>query len=92
MYRRVMFGPVEHAENRKLIDLGLREKVVMLAILVPIFWIGVYPETFLSRIRPSVIELVDQVEKARREQAPPEQALAEPGVPNAGPGVAEAAP
>jgi len=53
----------------------------------------VYPETFLSRIRPSVIELVDQVEKARRAQAPLEQAfLAEPGVPNAGRGVGEAAP
>ena len=92
MYRRVMFGPVEHAENRKLIDLGLREKLVMVAILIPIVWIGVYPETFLSRIRPSVIELVDQVEKARRVQALPEQALAEPGVPNAGRDVGEAAP
>jgi NADH-quinone oxidoreductase subunit M len=91
MYRRVVFGPVEHAENRKLIDLGLREKFVMVAILVPIFWIGVYPETFLSRIRPSVIELVDRVEKARRPQAPPEQALSEPSAPNAAGGVREAA-
>ena len=32
MFRRVMFGPVENPENRKLIDLGLREKAVMLAI------------------------------------------------------------
>jgi len=87
-----MFGPVEHAENRRLIDLGLREKLVMVAILVPIVWIGVYPETFLSRIRPSVIELVDQVEKARRAQAPPEQALAEPGAPNPAGDVEEAAP
>ncbi|MDH3213126.1 MAG: NADH-quinone oxidoreductase subunit M [Myxococcales bacterium] len=80
MYRRVMFGPVEHAENRKLIDLGLREKLVMAAVLVPIFWIGVYPETFLSRIRPSVIELVDQVVKARGAEAAPEAARAEPGL------------
>ncbi len=65
MFRRVMFGPVGHAENQKLIDLGLREKFVIVAILVPIFWIGIYPETFLSRIRPSVIDLVDHVERAR---------------------------
>jgi NADH-quinone oxidoreductase subunit M len=80
MYRRVMFGPVEHAENRKLIDLGLREKLVMAAILVPIVWIGVYPETFLSRIRPSVIELVDQVDRARRAESAPEAARAEPAL------------
>ncbi len=65
MFRRVMFGPVEHAENQKLIDLGLREKFVIVAIMVPIFWIGIYPETFLSRIRPSVIDLVGHVERAR---------------------------
>ncbi len=65
MFRRVMFGPVDHAENQKLIDLGLREKFVIVAIMVPIFWIGIYPETFLGRIRPSVIDLVGHVERAR---------------------------
>jgi NADH-quinone oxidoreductase subunit M len=62
MYRRVMFGPVEHAENRSLIDLSLREKGVMFAMLIPIFWIGIYPEPFLRRIEPSVIELLRQVD------------------------------
>ncbi|MEE9607962.1 MAG: NADH-quinone oxidoreductase subunit M [Myxococcota bacterium] len=65
MYRRVMFGPVEISENRSLVDLGVREKVVMLAMLIPIFWIGVHPETFLRRIEPSVIELLRQVEERR---------------------------
>jgi NADH-quinone oxidoreductase subunit M len=61
MFRRVMFGPVENAENRGLIDLDLREKVVLVAIVIPIFWIGIHPETFLRRIEPSVIELIEQV-------------------------------
>lgn len=63
MYRRVMFGPVENPENRGLIDLGLREKAVMAAILVPIFWIGVYPETFLKRLHPPVLELLRVMEQ-----------------------------
>jgi NADH-quinone oxidoreductase subunit M len=62
MFRRVMFGPIENSENRGLIDLGLREKVVMLALVIPIIWIGVYPNPLLRRIEPSVIELIRQLE------------------------------
>jgi NADH-quinone oxidoreductase subunit M len=63
MYRRVMFGPVESAENERLVDLGLREKLVMVAVVIPIVWIGVHPETFLRRIEPSVVELLRRVEE-----------------------------
>ncbi|HXV36255.1 MAG TPA: NADH-quinone oxidoreductase subunit M, partial [Myxococcota bacterium] len=63
MYRRVMFGPVEKAENRGLIDLDLREKAVMAALLLPIAWIGVYPDPLLRRIEPSVIELMRELEQ-----------------------------
>jgi NADH-quinone oxidoreductase subunit M len=63
MFRRVMFGPLESPENRGLIDLGFREKFVMVAIAIPIFWIGIYPETFLRRIEPSVMELLQRVEQ-----------------------------
>jgi NADH-quinone oxidoreductase subunit M len=64
MFRRVMFGPVTIAENQSLLDLDLREKAVLVAVVIPIFWIGVYPETFLRRIEPSVIELIEQVKPA----------------------------
>jgi NADH-quinone oxidoreductase subunit M len=65
MFRRVMFGPVNNPENRGLIDLGLREKIVMMAMLIPIIWIGVYPNPLLRRIEPSVIELIRQLEERR---------------------------
>jgi NADH-quinone oxidoreductase subunit M len=63
MVQRTMFGPVENPENRGLIDLGLREKGLLLALLVPIFWVGVYPETFLRRVHPSVLEILRVMEQ-----------------------------
>jgi NADH-quinone oxidoreductase subunit M len=91
MFRRVFFGPVEHAENRGLIDLGLREKVVMVAIIIPIFWIGVYPDPFLRRIEPSVIDLLQQVKERSiaLAEVQPEAAL---DVPIAPPNGAEVQP
>jgi NADH-quinone oxidoreductase subunit M len=81
MMRRVFFGPCDDPENRALLDLGLREKAVLLAILVPIVWIGVYPNPFLARLDASVSDLLHQMEQ--RKQAalawtPPEQ-LAQAG-------------
>ena len=63
MVRRVLFGPLESPENRGLIDLGFREKVVMVAMALPMLWIGLYPETFLRRIEPSVMELLRRMEE-----------------------------
>ena len=62
MYRRVMLGPVDNPENRALIDLGLRERVVMLALFVPIVGMGVYPDAALRRIEPSVVRTLRTVE------------------------------
>ena len=62
MLRRVLLGPIEIPENRGLIDLGVREKCVMIAVLLPVVAIGVYPEPWLRRIEPSVVELLRIVE------------------------------
>jgi NADH-quinone oxidoreductase subunit M len=65
MFRRVFFGPCDNPENRSLIDLDLREKLVLVAILVPIVWIGVYPNPFLTRLDASVGDLLHQMEQKR---------------------------
>jgi NADH-quinone oxidoreductase subunit M len=59
MLRSVLFGPVEHDENRGLLDLGARERIVMFALIVPIVWIGVYPNPLLRRVEPAVIEVLE---------------------------------
>ena len=54
MYQRIFFGEVTNDANKKLTDLTTREKVILVAILVFIVWIGVYPSTFLSISENSV--------------------------------------
>ena len=88
MVRRVFFGPVTLEVNLRLEDLSLREKVVAVALVVPMFWIGIYPASFLRPMDRSVedllrtmvkrgaqVELVELPELPRRSE-PPERALA----------------
>jgi NADH-quinone oxidoreductase subunit M len=70
MFRRVMFGPVDNEENRSLIDLDLREKLVLASVVVPIVWIGVHPDPLLRRIEPSVSKLLRDLELRREREAP----------------------
>ena len=54
MFQRVMFGPVTHAENEKLSDLTLRERLVFAPLLILIFWLGVVPQPFIDRMQPAL--------------------------------------
>lgn len=71
---KMMLGPLEAAENRGLIDLNLRERVVVLLLIVPIFWIGLYPNPILRRIEPPVSLLLNGMARA----------INDPGVPGSG--------
>ena len=62
-----MFGPLTKEENKKLADLNAREVAIMLPIVVFIFWIGIYPSTFLSKTEASVEKLIETVHAAKTE-------------------------
>jgi NADH-quinone oxidoreductase subunit M len=61
MYRRVMFGPLTRPENQKLHDLSARELLVLAPIVVLIVIMGVYPQPFLSRMKPSIEHTLKKV-------------------------------
>ena len=60
MYQRVMFGTPD-STNASLPDLNPRELTVLLPILLFIVWIGVYPNTFLDPMKPSVDAVAAEV-------------------------------
>jgi NADH-quinone oxidoreductase subunit M len=65
MFQRVMFGEVTNPKNLGLKDLNAREVLVLTPILVFVVWIGVYPNTFLRPMEPSVKNFIHQVEKKK---------------------------
>ncbi|MEK6570045.1 MAG: NADH-quinone oxidoreductase subunit M [Bacteroidota bacterium] len=63
MYQRVMFGSVTKPENQTLKDLSFREVAVLVPIALLVFWIGLYPASFLAKSAASTKALVQQVER-----------------------------
>ncbi len=66
MFQRVMFGKVTNEKNLRLPDLNAREVAYMMPLLVMIFWIGVYPQTFLRKMDASVSAVVTRIETKRQ--------------------------
>jgi NADH-quinone oxidoreductase subunit M len=54
MFRRVIFGPLTRPENQRLQDLNARELLILAPIVALIVIMGVYPQPFLSRMKPSI--------------------------------------
>jgi NADH-quinone oxidoreductase subunit M len=62
MFQRVMFGKLTNPANENLKDLSAREIVIMLPLLLFVFWIGVYPNTFFEKMNPAIEQLLNQVQ------------------------------
>ncbi len=67
MFQRVVWGEVTHEENRNLPDLSIREWAVMVPLVVLMFWIGIYPGSFLNRTEVSVKHLISHVQTRQME-------------------------
>jgi NADH-quinone oxidoreductase subunit M len=62
LYQRVIFNPIVHEENENLSDLNLREIATLAPLLVLVFWIGFYPDTFLNILNASVEHLIEPLQ------------------------------
>ena len=60
MVQRVFFGPLTNDKNKNLSDLSLREGLVLIPFIIFVFWIGLYPKAYLSKMEVSVNHYVEQ--------------------------------
>jgi NADH-quinone oxidoreductase subunit M len=61
MYQRVMHGPITNEKVRSFKDLNKRELGYLVPIIIMMFWMGIYPQTFLRKMDASVSRLLDRV-------------------------------
>ncbi len=62
LYWRIAFGAARTPEAAAMKDLDLREWWLLAPIALAVFWMGIYPESFLRPIRADVGRLVTRLE------------------------------
>jgi NADH-quinone oxidoreductase subunit M len=58
LYRRVIFGELTKDDLKALLDLSPREKLIFAPLIFVVFWMGVFPGSFLNIMHVSVENLL----------------------------------
>jgi NADH-quinone oxidoreductase subunit M len=58
MFQKVMLGPVTKSENKGLLDLNLKEIVVLVPLIFAVFAMGFAPNFWFSRMQGSVVKVL----------------------------------
>ena len=61
MYQRVMHGPLQNEKILSFADMNKREIGYLVPIIVMMFWMGIYPQTFLRKMDSSVNHLLNNI-------------------------------
>ena len=60
--QRILFNPLDKAENQHIPDLNRRELALMMPLIACIIWLGVYPTPVLRRMEVAATQFVQLVE------------------------------
>ena len=69
LYRRVIFGKLERADLKSILDINPREVAVFAPLVFLVFLMGVFPNIFLKPVEPSVAELIKNFNAQRTASA-----------------------
>jgi NADH-quinone oxidoreductase subunit M len=66
MFQRVMHGPITNEKILSFKDVNKREIGYLIPIIILMFWMGIYPHTFLRKMDASVTHLLNKIQKRER--------------------------
>ena len=58
LYRKVIFGELTKESLKSMLDMSPREVAVFLPLVLIVLWMGIYPNSFLDPMAPSVDKLI----------------------------------
>ena len=61
MYQRVMQGPITNEKIFSFKDMNTRELGYLIPIVIMMFWMGIYPQTFLRKMDASVESYIHRI-------------------------------
>ncbi|SMH47731.1 NADH-quinone oxidoreductase subunit M [Mesorhizobium australicum] len=76
LYRRVMFGALTKENLKAMLDLSLREKIILYPLVILVIFYGVYPSALLNPTTASVEALVNNLTISREAAAAAEPVAA----------------
>ena len=59
LYKRVIFGIITNSKLKNILDLNIREICILVPIIIVIFWMGIYPNSFLDPMHSSIEKIID---------------------------------
>jgi NADH-quinone oxidoreductase subunit M len=65
LYWRIAFGTQRNADAAAMKDLSLREWWLLVPIALAVFWMGIYPESFLKPFRNDVDRVMARLERVK---------------------------
>jgi NADH-quinone oxidoreductase subunit M len=64
LYRRVIFGKLDKEHLKKILDLEPREIAIFTPLVILVFWMGIWPDPFLSVFDATVSNLLQNYQSA----------------------------
>ena len=61
LYKRVIFGSLNKNKAGDILDIDLIEMIVFLPLIILVFWIGIYPESFISEFREPISNIINSL-------------------------------
>ena len=66
MFQRVMQGPITNEKILSYRDMNKREIGYLVPIVVMMFWMGIYPQTFLRKMDASVTQYISRIKSREK--------------------------
>ena len=69
LYKRVVFGELTKPDVKAMKDIGAREVFIFAPLVALVFWMGIYPNSFIKPMAPSIAKIVQSYQPSQSSAA-----------------------